>query len=141
MTRFLPLIVVAAVLGLSTADARAQTQSATSSPSSSTEAALSAKELQRLASEAKTPADHAKLSDYYLKSAVRRERDAADYDTLAKSYEAHTGAQRPAKRAGAALVQGAQHCRSLAAFARKAAAEDRALAALHANAATDGGGH
>jgi hypothetical protein len=97
--------------------------------------------VQRLASEAKTPEDHAKLSDYYLKSAARRDQEAADYEALAKSYSAHTGAQKSAKRAGAAWTQGAQHCRSLAVFARKAAAEDRALAALHATEATASPAH
>ena len=136
MKRLVPVIALAIALVMA-GEARAQVAKA---PSTS-EQTLSKNELQRLATEAKTPGDHARLSEYYVKSAERHVEEAVQYEALAKSYDAHKGAQQPARRAGAAFVQGAQHCRSLAALARKAAAEDRALASLHANAATEATEH
>ena len=133
MGRYLTLIAIAATVAFPSVDARAQSRNV---PAAAQEQTLSSKELQRLAREASTPEDHSKLSDYYAKSAQRREQEAADYDAMAKSYTAHPASDGAAKRAAARLVQGAQHCRSLAALARKAAAEDRALASLHANEAT-----
>ena len=128
MKRLLALVAVAVALLVAGA-VSAQTRVDTSS-----DQVLSKKELQRLAAEATTPEEHTKLSEYYLKSAESREQEAADYDAMATSYAAHSsGSSKTARRAGAAAVQGAQHCRNLAALARKAAAEDRALASLHAN--------
>ena len=127
MKRLLAVVAVAVALLVAGA-VSAQTRVDTSS-----DQVLSKKELQRLAAEAKTPEEHTKLSEYYLKSAERRDQEAAEYDQMANSYAAHSGSNKSARRAGSAAVQGAQHCRNLAALARKAAAEDRALASLHAN--------
>jgi len=137
MKRLFTLVAVAVTL-LVAVNVSAQTNGA-AAPSNQV---LSKMELQRLAAEAQTREEHTKLSEYYLKSAERRELEAAEYDSMATSYAAHSsGSNKSARRASAAAFQGAQHCRNLAALARKAAAEDRALASLHASHATDQHSH
>ena len=132
MNRLVTMVAVAVAVVLGLGVVRAQTGKAPSTA----EQAPSREELQRLVKAADTPAEHATLSEYYLKAAERMEQEAADYEKLAKSYEYHANSQGSNRRKGVSLFQGARHCRNLAAFARKAATEDRALASLHAEAAT-----
>lgn len=134
MKRTIATTTVAMTLAFGMGLAAAQTKL----PASNAEPPLSKNELQRLVSGARTPEEHHKIAAYYLQSADRLEQEASEHATLAKEYRANP--PRLLKRQGAnrtLVASAASHCDDFITFARKAAAAERALAAIHEKAAAD----
>lgn len=89
---------------------------------------MSKSEAKELIGKASTPEDHHKLAAYFNGKADNMEAEAVEHDELAKDYASHPGIhdmKHPMSGNTAA------HCKYFAQAARKAAAEDRALAAAH----------
>jgi hypothetical protein len=89
---------------------------------------LTSQQVRELAANAKTPADHMKLSKHFSALAARYEADAADHEEMAKAYRT-TPTPSETKRPGAPDT--AAHCQRFAELARQAAKEARDLAAAH----------
>jgi len=89
---------------------------------------MSKGEVKELISKSSTPEDHHRLAAYFKQKAEMMEAEAVEHDELAKEY-----ASNPANDATKHPMSGrsAAHCRYFAQAARKAAIEDRALAAAH----------
>jgi hypothetical protein len=85
-------------------------------------------EVKELVAKASTPQDHHRLAEYFTHKAEMMESEAAEHEDLAKEY---------ANNSGGATVKTpmsgktASHCTYFANDARKAAAEDREIAAAH----------
>jgi hypothetical protein len=93
---------------------------------------LSSKQVQELAANATTPADHAKLQKHFLAQAANYEVEAAEHVALAQTYrKPPTGRLMP----GSATKR-AEHCDRLAQLFRDAARGARELASEHALMAT-----
>jgi len=91
-------------------------------------AMMSKSEAKDLISKANTPQDHHRLAEYFTHKAEMMDAEAAEHDDLAKQY-----ANNPGIHAMKHPMSGttAGHCKYFAQAARKAAIEDRALAAAH----------
>ena len=89
---------------------------------------MSKAEVKELIGKASTPEDHQRLAAYFTQKAEKMEAEAVEHDELAKEY-----LNNPGIHAMKHPMSGntAAHCRYFAQAARKAAAEDRALAAAH----------
>jgi hypothetical protein len=94
---------------------------------------LSKKQVSELIVKAKTPADHERLAKHYDYVAVEAEADAVEHDELFKVYGRLPEAGSNPK--GHWIAQAGTHCSKLAADARDAAEQARALAKLHRTAA------
>jgi hypothetical protein len=85
-------------------------------------------ELKQLTANAKTAADHMKVSKHYEAKAAEYEAEAKDHDALAEEYTKHpTGHDQKHPMSGLT----AAHCKAFAEASRKAAAEAREIAAAH----------
>ena len=78
---------------------------------------MSKHDAKELIGKASTPEEHHRLAAYFTQKAERMEAEAVEHEELAKEYANNPGI--------------AAHCKYFAQAARKAAAEDRALAASH----------
>ena len=89
---------------------------------------MSKAEVKSLISKASTPEDHHRLAAYFTQKANSMEAEAVEHEELAKEY-----ANNPGIHAMKHPMSGetAGHCKYFAQAARKAAAEDRSLAAAH----------
>ena len=85
-------------------------------------------EVKELIGKASTPEDHHRLAAYFNQKAENMEAEALEHEALAKEY-----ANKPGIHAMKHPMSGntAAHCKYVAQAARKAAVEDRALAAAH----------
>ena len=85
-------------------------------------------EAKELIAKATTPEDHHRLAEYFNQKAATMEAEAVEHDELGAEY-----AKNPGIHAMKHPMSGttAAHCKYFAQVARKAAAEDRALAAAH----------
>jgi hypothetical protein len=83
---------------------------------------------RELVGKATTPEEHHRLAAYFTQKADNMDAEAAEHEELAKEYGSH-----PAVGAIKHPMSGntAKHCTYFSQAARKAAAEDRALAAAH----------
>ena len=81
-------------------------------------------ELNALAANATTPADHRALSEYFQAAARRYTADANTHAAVAASYR------------GTKIAQAATHCDRIVSVSRDAAAEATAAAEMHARLAT-----
>lgn len=89
---------------------------------------LKSAEVRALVNNAKTPADHQKLARHFTAMAEKHDAEAKEHDALAVEYAKHpTGQDAKHPMSG----QTAEHCKFYAEHCRKAAAEMRALAAMH----------
>lgn len=91
-------------------------------------ATMSKTDLKELIAKGSTPEDHHRLAAYFTQKAETMDAEAVEHEELAKEY-----ANNPGIWAMKQPMSGktAAHCRYFAQAARKAAAEDRALAAAH----------
>jgi hypothetical protein len=80
--------------------------------------------IQQQIEAARTPADHQKLADYYLKEAAAARTKAAEHRQMGKSYAANP----PGGRGGGSM---ASHCNSTAASYDEIASRYEAMAATH----------
>ena len=89
---------------------------------------MSKAELKQLIAKGSTPEDHHRLAAYFTQKAETMDAEAVEHEDLAKEY-----ANNPGIWAMKQPMSGktAAHCKYFAQAARKAAAEDRALAAAH----------
>ncbi len=89
---------------------------------------MSKHDAKELIGKASTPEEHHRLAAYFTQKAERMEAEAVEHEELAKEY-----ANNPGIHAMKHPMSGntAAHCKYFAQAARKAAAEDRALAASH----------
>ena len=84
------------------------------------------KELKALVLNAKTPADHMKLSKHFMAMAEKHEAEAKEHEALALEYaKSSPNPKMPM------APNTSQHCKVYAEHCRKAAAEMRAMAAAH----------
>lgn len=89
---------------------------------------LTATQVKELVANAKTPADHMKLSKHFAAVAAKYEADADEHKALAAVYRKVPSASET-KRPGAPDT--AAHCDRFAKLTRDAAKEARDLAAAH----------
>ena len=89
---------------------------------------ISKAEAKELIAKASTPEDHHRLAAYFTQKAEKMEAEAVEHEELAKEYFNKPGIH-PMKHPMSGKT--AAHCKYFAQAARKAAAEDRALAAAH----------
>ncbi len=89
---------------------------------------ISKAEVKELIAKANTPEDHHRLAAYFTQKAENMDAEAVEHEELAKEY-----ANKPGMHDMKHPMSGktAAHCKYFAQAARKAAAEDRALAAAH----------
>lgn len=89
---------------------------------------MSKAEAKQLIAKASTPEDHHRLAAYFTQKAEKMESEAVEHEELAKEYS-----NNPGIHAMKHPMSGntAAHCKYFATAARKAAAEDRALALAH----------
>ena len=123
MTTFSPRIIVAfgaIALAVSVAVSGAQTGKSTD--------LLTGKQVKELVANAKTPADHMKLSKHFSALAAKYEADAAEHVELSAVYRKSPGAAETKRPGG---PDTAVHCDRFAQLARDAAKEARDLAAAH----------
>ncbi len=120
-----------ALLGLAFVIGTAKVGSAQTKSSSDL---LTAKQVADLIANAKTPAEHMKLSRHFVALSKKYDAEAADHEIVAKAYRAGPNPSE-SKRPGAPDT--ALHCDRLAADARAAAKEARELAAAHEQMATE----
>jgi hypothetical protein len=93
---------------------------------------LGQSELKNLISNAKTVADHEWIAQYFDSEATKYDAEAKDHSEFAASYQASANASTvPYKAAATASVRNAEHCNGIGIQLRKAAEEDRQLAAEH----------
>lgn len=92
------------------------------------EPTMSKAEVRELITKASTPEDHHRLAAYFTQKAENMEAEAVEHDELAKQYAKNPGIHEMKHPMSGNT---AAHCRYFAQAARKAAAEDRALAAAH----------
>lgn len=90
--------------------------------------AISKSDIKQLIAKATTPANHHELALYFTQKAEMMDAEAVEHEALAKEY-----ANNPGIWAMKQPMSGktAAHCKYFAQAARKAATEDRALAAAH----------
>ncbi len=93
------------------------------------EPTMSKAEVKELIGKASTPEDHHRLAAYFTQKADKMEAEAVEHEELAQEYTKHPIGLHEMKHPGSGGT--AAHCRYFATAARKAAAEDRALAAAH----------
>ncbi len=89
---------------------------------------MSKSEVKELIGKASTPEDHHRLAAYFTQKAEKMDAEAAEHEELAKEYFNNPGIHAMKHPLSG---QTAGHCKYFAQAARKAAAEDRALAAAH----------
>ena len=89
---------------------------------------ISKAEAKELIAKASTPEDHHRLAAYFTQKAETMEAEAVEHEELAKEYFNNPGIHAM-KHPMSGNTAG--HCKYFAQAARKAAAEDRALAAAH----------
>ncbi|MDQ1472453.1 MAG: hypothetical protein QOJ99_3933 [Bryobacterales bacterium] len=94
---------------------------------------LTRAEAKALINKASTPEEHRQLAAYFNHKAEAMEVEAVEHEELAKEYTNHPNALHETKHPMSGNTAG--HCRYFAQAARKAAAEDRALATAHENMA------
>lgn len=96
--------------------------------------AITKTEAKELIAKASTPEEHHRLATYFTQKADMMEAEAVEHEDLAKEY-----AKNPGIHAMKHPMSGttAAHCKYFAQVARKAAAEDRALAAAHESMANN----
>jgi hypothetical protein len=93
---------------------------------------LSKSELKILVANAETKTDHERIAQYFDSETAKYEAEAKDHSELAASYQAYARTSTiPYKAAATASVRNAEHCNGIASQLRKAAEEDRQLAADH----------
>lgn len=93
---------------------------------------LTSSELKELIKNAKEPADHQKIAQYFIQEADRLEAEAQEHLDLAAIYRANpTMHESKHPMSG----QTAGHCDYFAKVAREAARADRQIAAAHAEMA------
>jgi hypothetical protein len=90
-------------------------------------------EAKELIAKATTPEDHRRLAAYFTQKAENMEAEATEHEELAKEYAKNPQMIHEMKHPMSGNTAG--HCRYFAQAARKAAAEDRALATAHENMA------
>ncbi len=93
---------------------------------------MSKAEVKKLIAKASTPEDHHWLAAYFRQKAEKMEAEAVEHDELAKQYANNPGIHEMKHPMSGNT---AAHCRYFSQAARKAAAEDRALAAAHESTA------
>ena len=89
---------------------------------------MSKGEVKELVTKASTPQEHRRLAEYFTHKAEMMDSEAVEHDDLAKEYAKNPGVAAM-KMPGSGRT--ASHCKYFAQAARKAAAEDRAIAAAH----------
>ena len=89
---------------------------------------ISKGELKELIASARTTEDHHRLAIYFKEKADMMEKEAVEHEELAQVYFDNPGNDEM-KRSWSVTTAG--HCRTYAKEARKAEAEDRALATAH----------
>ncbi len=89
---------------------------------------LTKAEAKQLIAKASTAEDHHKLAAYFTEKAERLEAEASEHEELAKEYARNPGIHEMKHPMS---PNTAAHCKYFAEAARKAAKEDRALAAAH----------
>ena len=89
---------------------------------------MSKAEVKELIGKATTSEDHHRLAAYFSQKAEKMDAEAAEHEELAKEYFNNPGIHAMKHPMSG---QTAGHCKYFAQAARKAAAEDRALAAAH----------
>jgi hypothetical protein len=94
---------------------------------------MSKSEAKELIGKASTPEDHRHLAEYFAQKAENMEAEAVEHEELAKEYAKNPRMVHEMKHPMSGNTAG--HCRYFAQAARKAAAEDRSLAAAHENMA------
>ena len=89
---------------------------------------MSKDEAKQLIAKASTSKDHHRLAAYFTQKAEMMDSEAAEHEELAKQYANNPGIHEM-KHPMSGKTAG--HCKYFAQAARKAAAQDRALAAAH----------
>ena len=91
---------------------------------------LSKTELRHLIENAKTPADHEQIAQYFDAEAAKYEADARKHEEEATYYQSHT---QPAigKNQGFYSTEMKSHCPNMASKLKEAAQEARMIAAGH----------
>ena len=89
---------------------------------------MSKAEAKELIAKANTSEEHHRLAAYFTQKAEKMEAEAVEHEELAKEYFNNPGIHAMKHPMSG---QTAGHCKYFAQAARKAAAEDRALAAAH----------
>jgi hypothetical protein len=84
---------------------------------------ISKAEAKQLIATANSPEDYQKLAGYFTQKAEMMDAEAAEHEELAKEY-----AKNPHSMKGPMGFKTSEHCKYFEQAARKAAAEDRALA-------------
>lgn len=89
---------------------------------------MKSKEVRALVANAKTPADHMRLSRHYAAMAVKHDAEAQEHEVLAAEYtkNAQLGASKHPMAPNTA-----EHCKFYAEHCRNAAKEMRAMSATH----------
>ena len=89
---------------------------------------MSKAEAKELIAKASTSEEHHRLAAYFTQKAEKMDAEAAEHEELAKEYFNNPGIHAMKHPMSG---QTAGHCKYFAQAARKAGAEDRALAAAH----------
>ena len=97
---------------------------------------MSKAEVKELIVKASTHDDHHRLAAYFTQKAEKMEAEAVEHEELAKEYAANPGIHAMKHPMSGST---ASHCKYFAQAARRAAAEDRALAAAHEEMAKKAG--
>lgn len=97
------------------------------------EPSMSKAEVKELIGKASTPEDHHRLAQYFTQKADNMEAEAVEHAELAQEYTKHANGLHEMKHPMSGGT--AAHCKYFVTAARKAAAEDRALATAHENMA------
>ena len=95
---------------------------------------LTSKQVKELIANAKTPADHLKLSKHFAALAAKYDADANDHAAEAQAYRKNPTFMESKNPSG---PDTAAHCDRFAELARQAAKEARDLAAAHEHMAAE----
>ena len=86
------------------------------------------KGIERMITEAKTPADHKAIMAFYQEESTRLQKEADQHAGLAKQLTSEAGGQMPS---ASHHYEQAEHCRKFADLLEKAAQEAQSLAKVH----------
>ncbi|SRR5713226_7957105 len=86
------------------------------------------KNVEQMIAEAKTPADHKAIADFYQAESTRLQHEAEQHAALAKKLVGEAGGQNPS---ASHHYDQAEHCRNFADLLGKAAREAQSLAKFH----------
>jgi hypothetical protein len=113
---------------LFSAIALAVSVAASAAPTPKSTDLLTSKQVKELVANAKTPADHTKLSKHFAALAAKYEADAAEHTADAQAYRKNPTFMESKNPSGPGT---AAHCDRFAELTREAAKEARELATAH----------